>query len=78
MGRKQRKLVVTVTERWTFVFADEGVAPAKTFTINSPAPAPPSPLDVDASALPTGGAENTAPSSTATPTANPTAGDDAV
>ena len=69
--------MVTVTERWTFVFADEGVAPAHVHHQLACARTT-SPLDVDVSALPTGGAENTAPSSTATPAADPTAGDDAV
>jgi hypothetical protein len=78
MGRKQRKLVVTVTERWTFVFDDEGEAPATPPTIDSPAPAPPSSPDAGASALPAGDPAVTAPASTATPTANPAAGDDTV
>lgn len=55
MGRKRRKLVVTITETWTFVFADEGPPPvadqpaelpAFAPTPTPPAPAPPAPTDL--------------------------------
>lgn len=47
MGRKRRKVVVTVTETWTFVFDEAGETPAPP-PLDPPALAsvPTSPLDV--------------------------------
>lgn len=45
MGRKRRKVVVTVTETWTFVFDETGAMPDLTPLLEQPAlasiPAPP-------------------------------------
>ena len=71
MGRKQRKLVVTVTERWTFVFDDEGEATAAPPAIDSPPPAPSSSPDADAALLLTGDPDLTTPASTTAPAASP-------
>ena len=60
MGRKRRKLVVTITETWTFVFADESPPPVADQPLDSPAlaptPLPPAPV------LPPEGAVDPAPS----------------
>ncbi len=59
MGRKRRKLVVTITETWTFVFADESPPPVADQPLDSPALAP-TPLP-PAPALPPEGAVDPAP-----------------
>lgn len=47
MGRKRRKVVVTVTETWTFVFDETGATPDLTPLLEPPAPAsiPAPPVD---------------------------------
>jgi hypothetical protein len=56
MTQKRKRLVVTVTERWTFVIDDEGAAPATTPSTNAHAPVPSSSrLDADPKALPAEG-----------------------
>lgn len=53
MGRKRRKLVVTITETWTFVFADESSPPV--------ADQPPAPPALTPTPLPPEGAVAPAP-----------------
>lgn len=75
MAQKRKRLVVTVTERWTFVIDDEDMAPAP--TIDTPAPVPTSSLlDADPSVLLVKGGDMFASPHTRTPTDTPTAGED--
>ena len=67
MGRKRRKLVVTVTERWTFVFDDKDDASVTASPSTRPRPHHRSPLDVDPSRLLVQGAGMIAPPCTRTP-----------
>ena len=75
MARKRKRLVVTVTERWTFVFDHEGDAPGT--TADSPAPVPPSSLlEADPSVLLVKGADTVASPHNRTPADIITTGDD--
>ena len=77
MARKRKRLVVTVTERWTFVFDDKDDAPVTAPTADSPAPVPPSSLlDVDPSVLLVTGADTVASPHNRTPADIITKGDD--
>ena len=77
MAQKRKRLVVTVTERWTFVIDDEDAAPATTPTTDLSAPVPPSSLlDAGPSVLLVKGADMVAPLPTRTPADITTADDD--
>ena len=77
MAQKRKRLVVTVTERWTFVIDDEDAAPATTPTTDLSAPVPPSSLlDAGPSVLLTKGADMVVSPRTRAPADIPTAGDD--
>ena len=77
MAQKRKRLVVTVTERWTFVFDDKDDALVAAPASDSPAPVPLSSLlDADPSVLLVKGADMVASPNTRTPADIPTAGDD--
>ncbi len=69
--------MVTVTERWTFVFDDKDDAPVTAPAADSPAPVPPSSLlDADPNGLLVQGADMIAPPCTRTPADITATGDD--
>ncbi|MBP8293001.1 MAG: hypothetical protein KAX65_09520 [Caldilineaceae bacterium] len=79
MARKRKRLVVTVTERWIFVFDDKDDAPVTPPPAGSPAPVPPSSLlDADPSVLLVKGADVVASTHIRTPSDITPTVDDAV
>ena len=79
MARKRKRLVVTVTERWIFVFDDKDDAPVTAPPADSPAPVPPSSqLDADPSVLLVKGADVVASTHNRTPSDITPTVDDAV
>ena len=76
MARKRKRLVVTVTERWTFVFDDKDDVPVTAPAADSPARVPPSSLlEADPGGLLAQGGDMAAPA-TRTPARITTTGDD--
>ncbi len=79
MARKRKRLVVTVTERWIFVFDDKDDAPVTPPPAGLPAPVPPSSLlDADPSVLLVKEADVGTSPHNRTPADITTTGDDAV
>ena len=79
MARTRKQLVMTVTERWTFVFDDEADAPATAPAADAPALVPASSLlDDDLQVSLVEGADMVASPNSAVPADITTAGDDAV